>query len=115
MINAKIVISKPLAIFQVYSFSKSGGGGVQSLSHVQLFCDPMDCSLPGSSVHRISQAKIPEWVAISFSRGYSQPRGSNLHLLRWQADSLPLSQQDSPSKGEQTLSVDLAFITFQQP
>ena len=42
---------------------------VQSLSHVQLFCDPMDLRLPGSSVLGISQAKIPEWVAISFSRG----------------------------------------------
>ena len=31
-------------------------------------CDPMDCSLPGSSVHRILQARILEWVAISFSR-----------------------------------------------
>ena len=36
--------------------------------------DPMDCSLPGSSVHGISQARILEWVAISFSRGSSQPR-----------------------------------------
>ena len=34
----------------------------------------MDCSLPGSSVHGISQARIPEWVAISFSRGSSRPR-----------------------------------------
>ena len=31
------------------------------------FCDPMDCSLPGSSVHGILQARILEWVAISFS------------------------------------------------
>ena len=37
-------------------------------------CDPMDCSPPGSSVHEISQARILEWVAISFSRGSSQPR-----------------------------------------
>ena len=36
--------------------------------------DPMDCSLPGSSVHGISQARILEWVAIFFSRRYSQPR-----------------------------------------
>ena len=36
--------------------------------------DPMDCSLPGSSVHEILQARILEWVAISFSRGSSQPR-----------------------------------------
>ena len=33
-------------------------------------CDPMDCSPLGSSVYGISQARILEWVAISFSRGY---------------------------------------------
>ena len=37
-------------------------------------CDPMDCSPPGSSVHGIPQARIVEWVAISFSRGSSQLR-----------------------------------------
>ena len=34
-------------------------------------CDPMDCSLPGSSVHGILQARILEWIAIPFSRGSS--------------------------------------------
>ena len=37
-------------------------------------CDPVDCSTPGSSVHGISQARILQWFAISFSRGSSQPR-----------------------------------------
>ena len=37
-------------------------------------CDPMDCSLPGSSLHGIFQARILEWVAISLSRRSSQPR-----------------------------------------
>ena len=37
-------------------------------------CDPMDCSIPGSSVHGILQARKLEWVAISFSRRSSQPR-----------------------------------------
>ena len=37
-------------------------------------CDPMDCSLPGSSVHGIFQARVLEWVAICFSSGSSQPR-----------------------------------------
>ena len=41
------------------------------LSCVSLFCDPMDYSPPGSSVHGIPQARILEWVAISFSRGSS--------------------------------------------
>ena len=37
-------------------------------------CDPMDCSLPGFSVHRFFQARVLEWVAIAFSRGSSWPR-----------------------------------------
>ena len=38
---------------------------------IQLFCDPMDCSLPDSSVHGIFQARILAWAAISFSRASS--------------------------------------------
>ena len=34
-------------------------------------CDPMDCGQPGSSVHGILQARILEWIAIPFSRGFS--------------------------------------------
>ena len=37
-------------------------------------CDPMVCSLPGSSVHGILQARVLEWVAVSFSGRSSQPR-----------------------------------------
>ena len=37
-------------------------------------CDPRDCSLPGSSVHGILQARILDWVAISSSRGSSHPK-----------------------------------------
>ena len=51
--------------------------GVQSSkisSSIRILCDPRDCSLPGFSVHGISQARILEWVAISFSKGASQPR-----------------------------------------
>ena len=39
-----------------------------------ILCNPMDCSPPGSSVHGILQARILEWVAISFSRGYFWPK-----------------------------------------
>ena len=38
------------------------------------FCNPIDCSLPGSSVYGIFQAIVLEWIAIFFSRGSSQPR-----------------------------------------
>ena len=44
---------------------------VFSCSVVSNSCDHMDCSLPGSSVHGISQAKTLEWVTIPFSRGSS--------------------------------------------
>ena len=37
-------------------------------------CNPMDCSLPGSSVHGVFQAMVLEWIAISFSSGSSEPR-----------------------------------------
>ena len=47
---------------------------VQLLSHVQFFCHPMDCSLSGSSVHGVLQARTLGLVAISFSRGSSQTR-----------------------------------------
>ena len=40
----------------------------------QTLCNPVDCSLPGSSNHGILQARILEWVAISFSMGSSWPR-----------------------------------------
>ena len=48
-------------------------------------CHPVDCSLLGSSLHGILQARVLEWVTISFSRGSSRPRsggGSGLRCLR---------------------------------
>ena len=66
-------------------------------------CNPMECSLPGSSVHGILQARILEWVTISFSRGSSQSRDQtwvsriggrqkdmlvSVHLFKWCTDSL---------------------------
>ena len=48
-------------------------GEVKLLSRVRL-CDPVDCNLLGFSVHGILQARILEWIAISFSRGSSRPR-----------------------------------------
>ena len=62
-------------------------------------CNPMDCSQPGSSVYGISQAKILEWVAISFSMGSFQLK--NLTCVScigrdWHADPLALNHQGSP-------------------
>ena len=44
-------------------------------------CNPVDCSPPGSSVHRILQARILDWVAMPFSRGFFPTQGSNSSLL----------------------------------
>ena len=51
-------------------------------------CDPMVCSLPGSSVHGILQPRILEWDAISSSRGSSKPRDRTLELASpaWHLD-----------------------------
>ena len=67
-------------------------------------CDPRDWSLPGSSIHEISQAGILEWVAITFSRGSSPSffQGLNPCFLHWQADSLPLCHLGSPGKQNST-------------
>ena len=61
--------------------------------------NPMDCSLPGSSIHGILQARKLERVAMPSSRGPPKP-GWNLcflHLLHRQADSLPLVSPGKPS------------------
>ena len=68
------------ALESITTNKASGGDGitVESESEVaQLrptLCDPMDCSLPGSSAHGILQARVLEWVAVSFSRRFFQPR-----------------------------------------
>ena len=60
-------------------------------------CDPMDCSLSGSSVHGISQARILEWVVISSSRGSFWPRNwTQLSLSHCRQILYHLSHQGSP-------------------
>ena len=53
-----------------------------SCSSSPTLCDPVNCSPPGSFVHGILQAKMLEWVAISFSKRSSQPRDQTLDLPR---------------------------------
>ena len=79
----------------------------------------MDCSLPGSSVHGIFQAKISDWVAISFFQRMFPTQEPNLHLLcllHWQADSLPLSHLGSlflsSPKQIFTLFLDYLYVKF---
>ena len=59
----------------------------------------VDCSLPGSSVHAILQARILEWVAMPSSKGSSRPRDQPPHLLcllHWQAASLLMAPSGKP-------------------
>ena len=94
--------SPPLALFIVMlskahltSHSRMSGSRWWwwfSCSVVSDSCNPMDCSPPGSSVHGISQTRMLEWVAISFSRGSAWPRDQ----ICISADSLPLSHHESP-------------------
>ena len=60
-------------------------------------CNPMDYSLPGSSIHGILQARMLEWVAMSSSRGSSWPRDWTCSFLYRQVSSSPLSHQGSPT------------------
>ena len=87
----------PYKMWKCYSFSR-----------VWLFFDPIDCSLPGSSVHGIFQARILEWVAISFSR-----RSSWLRIEWWssalQADFL-LSEPPGKPVNKNSLLILMVMI-----
>ena len=61
-----------------------------------ILCNPMDCSPPGSSVHGLLQARILEWVSISFSRGIFLTQGLNLSLLHCKQILYCLSHRESP-------------------
>ena len=78
------------------------------------FCDPMDCSLPGSSVHGIFQARVLEWVAVFF-RGSSWSRNRTWvsrivgrHITVWATREVPLLES-SYSLWHYQLSGDSAF------
>ena len=58
-------------------------------------CNPTDCSPPGSSIHGISQVRILEWIAISFSRGLPDP-GIKVGSPALKADSLPTEPPEKP-------------------
>ena len=60
-----------------------------------ILCDPMDCSLPDFSAHGISQARILEWIVISFP-GDLPNSGIKPTSPAWQADSLSLSHLGRP-------------------
>ena len=69
-------------------------------------CDPINCSPPGFSVHGILQARILEWVAMSSSKGSSQPR-DRTQSPTLQVDSL---QSEPPGKPKNTRVGSLPFL-----
>ena len=86
----------------------------KSLQSWLTLCDPMDCSLPGSSVHGILQARILEWVAMSSSRRSSWPRDQTQVscLLHWQAGSLPLVPSGKPQMDPTNTHFGLDFTCY---
>ena len=79
----KAMLNKSLIQFSVDGWGcvwplvwPDGDGDGEVAQSCPTLCDPMDCSLLGSSVHGIFQAIVLEWIAISFPRVSSQPRAS---------------------------------------
>ena len=73
----------------------------KSLQSSLTLCDPMNYSLPGSSVHWILQARVLEWVAIAILQWVFLTQGLNpclLYLLHWQVGSLPLAAPGGPTE-----------------
>ena len=76
-------------------------------------CDPMDCSLPGFSVHGIFQARVLEWVAISFSSVYTYIQ--SYHIVQFKYVQFTLSQAwlNKTIKKETTIIANL-YVFIQQ-
>ena len=86
-------------------------------SRVRL-CNPMDCSPPGSSVHRILQARILEWVSMPFSKESPNPRIKLISLYVSCIDKWVLyhwhrlGSSESPEKWEDSRSYSKAHVTL---
>ena len=75
-------------------------------------CDPMDCSLPGSFVHGILQARILQWVAMLSSRESSQPKSPTLRQILYQLSHQgnPFTLQDRKKQQEQGKQSDFGHF-----
>ena len=76
-----------------HDWSLSSCVHAESLRSCLTLCNPMDCSPPGSSIYGILQARVLEWVVISFSRGSSLTQRSNPGLPHSRQMLYPLSHQ----------------------
>ena len=68
------IIQSEVSQKEKHQYSILTHAAAKLLQSCPTLCDPMDCSLPGFSVHGIFQTIVLEWIAISFSKGSSQPR-----------------------------------------
>ena len=88
----------------------------KSLQSCLAFCEPMGCSLPGSCVHGILQARILEWAAVPSSRGSSRPRGRIASLtspmLAGGFFTTSSAWEDDHIYGSRIVSVRLPFCWF---
>ena len=93
----------------------------KSLQLCPTLCVPIDCSPPGSSVHGILQARILEWVAISFSKGTFPALGSNpnlshcrqiLYCLSYLGSSTRLLRLKQKTKNCRIIIYSFACVTF---
>ena len=80
-------------------------------------CDPIGCSLPGSSVHGIFQAIVLKWIAISFSRGSSWPRDQtqvcrtvDRRFTVWATREVPYLASNSPASIRTLIKLQFLFI-----
>ena len=88
LMSYTLIYSLPESLYQIITLYEGVCVCVR-LQWCLSLCSSMDCSSPGSSVHGIFQARIPEWVAISYSRGSSWPR-DRTSVLHWQVYPLSL-------------------------
>ena len=66
-LTTKVHLVKAM-VFPVVMYGCAAAAAAKSHQSCPTLCDPMDCSLPGSSVHGIFQAIVLKWIAISFSK-----------------------------------------------
>ena len=102
----KIPWTEELGRLQPIAFQLESESASVSCSVCLSFREPTDCSLLGSSVHGILQARILEWVAIPFSRGSFPMQGSNLGLLHCRWVLCHLSHQGSIQSNYSTQNIN---------
>ena len=104
-----IVLKQHHFTFAVFWFLRSTAFAFQTFFFS--FCDPMNSSPPGSSVHGISQVRILKWVSISLSKGSSRPMDRNRQVLyHWATrEALPFKHFARTSEKENVLKKNVSI------